>query len=565
MPLRAVAAIAVLAAATTLLAAAGAGAAKPAIRVGGPSAPGESKVAIVGSDRSLAGRKFAVRDGGRTVLRGRLRSADGRPAPWRHAYRADLSRIREPGSYTVVAGGLRSRPWRVRAGGSAPAIDAMLGYFDANRDGDEPTSFHDPSHLHDAVVHPDAPSHGGEAIDMTGGWMDAGDMIHFTQTTAFATAMLEAAARLAPSAAPQLEAEADVGVRWLLAAHPSPGLFIAQVGDERDHDVGFRDPASDDDSSRPGIGIRFAYPEIGGDLGGKAAAALALAYLRTGDPQQLAAARDWYAAGEASGRPARPLKDAGYPNYAADFYAADNWKDSMASGAAELYRATCAAGPCEAAYEADFRRFLSDQRQTGAYAAMGAVDDFASFGEAEVCGAFGPTGADFSAAGRRVACDRLAENGRIAARQSRSNAFGMPGYFSWGTTAQNGAAGALAALSTAAAHGPADGCRVAAGARDWMLGRNPHGSSFIVGYGPRAPRHPHHWGSVFGSGLPKGAVVGGPAPRSEVRGQGFHASGPFDSDFATYEDRRVDYVTSEPAIDYTASSILLMAALEGRC
>ncbi len=39
----------------------------------------------------------------------------------------------------------------------------------------------------------------------------------------------------------------------------------------------------------------------------------------------------------------------------------------------------------------------------------------------------------------------------------------------------------------------------------------------------------------------------------------------FDSGFATYEDRRVDYVTSEPAIDYTASSILLIAAVEGRC
>ena len=38
---------------------------------------------------------------------------------------------------------------------------------------------------------------------------------------------------------------------------------------------------------------------------------------------------------------------------------------------------------------------------------------------------------------------------------------------------------------------------------------------------------------------------------------------PFDSRFATYEDRRVDYVTSEPA--YTPSSILLIAALEGRC
>jgi len=350
-----------------------------------------------------------------------------------------------------------------------------------------------------------------------------------------------------------------------LKAHPAPGLFIAQVGDERDHDHGFRDPAADDGSSRPGIGTRFAYPEIGGDLGGKAATALALAYLRDGDPDLLDAARDWYAAGAAAARPARALKRAGYPDYAANFYVAPNWKDSMASAAAELFRASCAAGSCESSYERDFRRWLSDQRQTGAYAAMGAVDDFASFGAAEACGAFGGGPSDFAPASRRVACDRLAENGRIAARQSRSNAFGMPGYFSWGTTAQNGAAGALAALATVAPGGPPDGCRVAAGARDWLLGRNPFGSSFIVGFGPHAPRHPHHWASVFGPGLPAGAVVGGPALRSDVRGEGFRPRGRFDSRFATYEDRRVDYVTSEPAIDYTASSILLLAALEGRC
>jgi len=40
---------------------------------------------------------------------------------------------------------------------------------------------------------------------------------------------------------------------------------------------------------------------------------------------------------------------------------------------------------------------------------------------------------------------------------------------------------------------------------------------------------------------------------------------PFDSRFATHEDRRVDHVTSEPAIDHPPSSTLLTAALEGRC
>ncbi len=35
--------------------------------------------------------------------------------------------------------------------------------------------------------------------------------------------------------------------------------------------------------------------------------------------------------------------------------------------------------------------------------------------------------------------------------------------------------------------------------------------------------------------------------------------------FATYEDKRVNYVTSEPAIDYAASSILLLSALSAHC
>ena len=558
--------VAPLIASVFLAAGASAAGPKPTIRVGGPSAPGESKVAVIGSARHLRGRRFSVVNrGGGTVLRGRLKRATGRPAPWRHAFTANLSSVDRPGAYRVEVGALHSRRWTVRAGGSEDAIGAMLGYFEANRDGAEPTPFHGPSHLNDAVVHPAAPAHAGETIDMTGGWMDAGDMIHFTQTTAFATAMLEASARLDPVAASALEDEADVGVRWLLKAHPAPGLFIAQVGDERDHNDGFRDPAGDDGSSRPGIGTRFAYPEIGGDLGGKAAAALALAYVRTGQPALLVAARDWYSAGLAAGRPARPLKRAGYPDYAANFYATRNWKDSMAAGAAELFRATCEAGACESSYEDDLRDFLSDSKQTGPYAAMGAVDDFASFGEAEVCGAFGDL-EPFRDSTRRRACGLLAENGRIASRRAGSNAFGMPGYFSWGTTAQNGAAGALAALSTVAPSGaPRDGCRVATGARDYMLGRNPFGASMIVGYGPNAPVHPHHWGSVFGAGVPTGAVVGGPAPRSEVSSQGFHPRSPFDTRFATYEDRRVDYVTSEPAIDYTASSILLIAAIEGRC
>ena len=50
-----------------------------------------------------------------------------------------------------------------------------------------------------------------------------------------------------------------------------------------------------------------------------------------------------------------------------------------------------------------------------------------------------------------------------------------------------------------------------------------------------------------------------------MKGQGFEAKGPFNTRFATYEDRLNDYVTAEPALDYAADSVLLLAALTARC
>src|ERR1700752_221716 len=91
-----------------------------AIRIGGPSAPGETKVAIVGASRALAGKPFVVLDrAGDVAGRGQLRGAPGTPAPWSHAYRARLG-SRPAGSYRVrvPALGLTSRPWIVKPGGS---------------------------------------------------------------------------------------------------------------------------------------------------------------------------------------------------------------------------------------------------------------------------------------------------------------------------------------------------------------------------------------------------------------------------------------------------------------
>jgi hypothetical protein len=532
-----------------LASAAPAAATPTVIRSGGPSAPSEAKVAVVASERNLRGDAFTVTDGPDQVLAGELEPAGGSSAPWRRAYRADLSSITDPGSYVVHAGDAESRPWVVAADGSAPVIDTVLGFFDGNRDGAEATSLHDPAHLNDATVK--GGPHDGEQLDLAGGWMDAGDMLHFAQNTAFSVAALEAAARLDPESAPAIDEELEVGLDWLERLHPHPDLFVVQVGDSRDHDLGFRDPAGDDASGLPGIAERRAYhwkSGVGGDIGGKVATALGLAAdravgQRRTDLTELA--QDWYGAGLEAGRPTPRVIDG--------FYLNDTWKDSMAAGAAALYRVTG-----EQHYLDDATRFL---RQAGPGDILGYAD-FAPFAAADLCGALGAPALGVGES--EQGCEALTESARSARRYSRRSAFGPASYISWGTTETNAAAAAQLALADRFA-GLDGGLEIAAGARDYQLGRNQWGASFVTDFGPHSPVKLHHWAKVFGDGLPSGSVVGGPAPLSQIRHQRVgKPRGPlakFNGGGIAYEDRRDNYLTSEPTIDSAAATILMLAAL----
>ncbi len=519
------------------------------IRVGGPSGASDAKIAIVASDRRLAGRPFEVTRHGHVAFTGHLRVARGSPAPWRHAYRADLSEIRGPGRYVVHAGGIASRAWRVRLGGSGRLIPLVLDFFASNSDGSEPSPIHDPSHLHDATIK--GGPHDGEHVDLTGGWMDAGDMIKFAQNEAFSAAALEAAARLDPEHRSEIGAQAGVAIRWLEKLHPFPNVFVIQVGDHRDHDNGFRDPARDDSSSRPGIGHRFAYhwgEGVGGDIGGKIATALAIAADRASGArrtQLIGEAKQWYEAGRVAHRPTPRVID--------PFYVDSNWKDSMAAGAAALYRVTG-----QSSYLDDARTYL---RQYGNGDAWGYYE-MSPFAAADLCGALGapPLGGQEA---QDQGCAALRASARQISREAQRTAFGASGFLSWGTTETDAAGAAETALASkfAGFHG---GLALGAGGRDYLLGRNPWGASFVAGFGPHSPRKIHSWASVFGDGLPDGAVVGGPAPKQAILNQ--HVGRPqgplakFNAKYA-YEDRRRDYVTSEPTIDSAAATVLMLAAL----
>ena len=525
------------------------------IRTGGPSLPSDPKIAIVGTTKRLQGKPFTVVGGGQTVLQGNLTEANGNPGPWPRAYEADLSSITTPGSYRVKVGKVTSRGWVVDPSAVTTPMLTILRFFSAQNDGQEPSPLHGPSHLNDAVI--DGGPFDGQRFDLTGGWMDAGNQVKLVNTTAFTVLLLEAAARLYPALAPQLTETSNVGLRWLIKAHPAPNLFVVQVGDQRDSDRGFSNPAVDDRSKKPGIGTRSAYADAGADQAGKAAAALATAALRaTGEVRDLLVlhAREWYQFGKQN-----PKNGGASPRD--DFYEDEATDDDMAAGALALYRATG-----EASFLSDAVSYLNDSDVTPGLN-WGSIGSLVG---ADLCGALGlPPVEDLTA--REAGCDALRRAASEAISFARTNAFATPASFDhFGQTAENGGRGAIAGLAARALQ-LNGGLGTAAGARDFLFGRNQWGASFVVGYGPRkGARHPHHWarivrGPKFGPGQPVGAVVGGPTTTGIIKEQELRLfPGPykaFNGGGAVYEDHLDNYVTSEPALDYTVASLFLLAVL----
>lgn len=527
------------------------------IRTGGPSAPRDPKVAIVATAAKVAGGRFRVVDrSGRTVLRGRLHKAHGSARPWRFAATADLSRIAKPGRYRVLAAGERSRPWIVDRRARSRLVRRLLRIFAVNSDGNERNPVFDPAHLNDAIVRGGPLD--GQRIDLTGGWRDAGDDLKIAISTAMAVSYLQLAARLDPDDAAALHAASDVGVRWLLKLHPQPGVFIALVGDDRDHSTGFRDPAEDDADPSDGVGVRYAYPSTSSNVAGYVAGALALAAARSEGARRdelIAAALDWYT----SGRAANAIGPIADPNVAEDYYPDNIFTDDLSFAALELYRVT---GDAPLLQQADeYFRAGDDDRQLYSGTTPGAVGPILA---AELCGGLGAPAAEGSAGD--AGCGGLEKVVSAARERAGATAFGSPGMFTFGWAQDNGGTGAVAAAA-GRVDVASDGKRIAAAARDYMLGRNPWGRSFVVGPGRNDAKSPHHAAYLVGrpARLLNGALEGGPVGAGSLREYGLRlARGPltrFNSAAAVYEDRRADFVTSEVGLSYSASAILLAAAL----
>ncbi len=80
---------------------------------------------------------------------------------------------------------------------------------------------------------------------------------------------------------------------------------------------------------------------------------------------------------------------------------------------------------------------------------------------------------------------------------------------------------------------------------DYILGENPRGSSYMVGFGENSPQNPHHRAA---SGTTN---IADPNPNRNIL-YGALVGGPTEANDFAYNDQRTDYTANEVALDYNA-------------
>jgi len=139
--------------------------------------------------------------------------------------------------------------------------------------------------------------------------------------------------------------------------------------------------------------------------------------------------------------------------------------------------------------------------------------------------------------------------------------------YSWGTT--NSFLGiALQVILYKTLTGKKDFDSLATYQRDYILGRNPWGISFIYNIGSTFPKHLHSQIAYFHDGYLPGALSAGPSPESvlknyDIKRENFQYD-IFNSDDVKYYDDRWDYVTNEPTIVGNATALFVFGYLGER-
>jgi endoglucanase len=447
----------------------------------------------------------------------------------------------------------------------------------------------------------------GMLIDASGGWWDAGDYLKFVETSSYVVALMLIGVRDFPnqmgpgSPTADFTNESRFGLDWLqrMWDDNSKTLYY-QVGIgswnwhyENDHSI-WRLAQEDDKShgneskfryirNRPVFVAAPAESRISPNLAGRLAGDFALCSMVYRATDKSYADRCLLAAEHVFDLADTSIRGELLTTAPHDFYGESEWRDDMEFGAAELYFATRGPGLPEGLPHADPIFYL----QAAANWASAYIQstnpskdtlnlyDITGLADFELWRAMTISGdsSHLAVSQADIVRDmRKKLDGAVA--QANQDPFGFG--FSWGhdDSATHGAG--LSVMASEYDH-LTKSSTYATFSRQWLgnvLGANAWGSSFIVGDGSIFPHCPHHQvanlvGSHDGqSPILAGAMVSGPNGKGDSGAPGSVMVCPsngddlfskFNGNGSMYKDNVKFYSTVEPAIDYTAASLLMFA------
>jgi endoglucanase len=594
--------------------------------------PSDTKIAYLMGTAALSGETYKViNSAGTTVTSGSVTTTSR--GDWNSAYPdvypIDFSTVTAAGTYHVAVSGTESATsdnFTVESASSlyGPLVGDGVNFFQNQRDGSSMVSgstiARQPSHLNDAsaTVYQDpdfiANSDGGtgdqisgelskvsgaSAVNAEGGWFDAGDYLKFTFTTAYADDLLYSSDLALGSAAPaSLTAEAQYGTTYLNKMwNASTKTLYLQVGigegDETDylgdHDLWRQPQVDDSDSSsedlyaaahRPVFEAAAPGAKISPDVVGRVAAAFAFAAQQdeqsgntSGAQTELSNATSLYAMADTSAAENDDLTSALPEAY----YPEGIWHDAMELGATEIVRAEQDLGDSESSYSSyltqaatwasDYIADDSGQDTLNLYdvSALAHADLVTGIKDAgspsglavTTAGLIANLKAQLSGAVSTANADIFHEGGDYTNFDVDSHTFGF--------------------ISTEALYqklsGDTEYAAFAGEERDWLLGANAWGTSFVAGVGTTYPTCMGGQLENLNSAVDVGAVVNGPNGTSNFDGGlGSLEDGMVkceNDSFTTFTGHGGEYVddvrswqSSEPALDMTGSLVLASSLQE---
>ncbi|WP_149274600.1 glycoside hydrolase family 9 protein [Pareuzebyella sediminis] len=556
--------------------------------------PNETKIALVFSNDKVKENFLLVSEtDGRTIASFPLKRTKTKGwGTFEYYYEIDFTTVTTEGVFYLKGEKTdhRSQEFKISENAYKHKTEQLLGFMRQQRCGYNP--------FFDVVCHQgDGRSFYGPMPDSTfveasGGWHDAGDQLKYLMTGSYATAHMLKAYELypdvfedgsnalgqpGPNGIADVLDEAKWGLDWILKLHASPNQLIHQVGDDRDHRVGFKLP--DKDNADYGWGpnsYRTAYFANGrpqglnkymseatgvSNLAGRSAAAMAIA------------SRIWKARlkdsifAETCLKAARSLYKMGKDNegfqqgnsFGAPYrYSEKTWADDMEWGAAELFKETG-----DKAYLEDAKSYAL-KANTDTWMPYDSVPHyqyypFVNLGHfalyEHVDEGFKTKLAGFYKSG-------IEDN--IKRGETNPYRVGVP--FIWCSN------NLLTSLITQIVlyermTGDTSYDRFKIAQRDWLLGRNPWGTSMFTKMPENGEYpldvHTATW-AITRKEVP-GGLVDGPVYATIYNSlRGLKLDHPdefeaFQNDFVVYHDDIGDYSTNEPTMDGTAGSILLFA------